>query len=247
MSQSIQRAIEILEYVSVQPRTPSEVGAHFDIHRSTALRTLQTLTESGLTRRREDGRYGVGYRLAGLANLALDQFDLANIAHPYLQELGRRCGHTVHLAAVQGRSIVYADKIEQPGMVRLYSQIGHPVTIHTSGVVKAILAYQAPEFVEHVLSSVDFSRYTATTITSREQFLEQLAQVVERGYAVDDGEYEDFLHCVAMPLRDATGQVTGAVSITALKARATMDDLVDLLPALRTTTTTISKELGWRP
>jgi DNA-binding IclR family transcriptional regulator len=189
----------------------------------------------------------VGYRLAGLANLALDQFDLANIAHPYLQELGRRCGHTVHLAAVQGRSIVYADKIEQPGMVRLYSQIGHPVTIHTSGVGKAILAHQAPEFVEHVLSSVDFSRYTATTITSREQFLEQLAQVVERGYAVDDGEYEDFLHCVAMPLRDATGQVTGAVSITALKARATMDDLVDLLPALRTTTTTISKELGWRP
>ena len=247
MSQSIQRAIEILEYVSVQPRTPSEVGAHFDIHRSTALRTLQTLTESGLTRRREDGRYGVGYRLAGLANLALDQFDLANIAHPYLQELGRRCGHTVHLAAVQGRSIVYADKIEQPGMVRLYSQIGHPVTIHTSGVGKAILAHQTPEFVEHVLSSVDFSRYTATTITSREQFLEQLAQVVERGYAVDDGEYEDFLHCVAMPLRDSTGQVTGAVSITALKARATMDDLVDLLPALRTTTTTISKELGWRP
>lgn len=247
MSQSIQRAIEILEYVSAQPRTPSEVGAHFEIHRSTALRTLQTLTESGLTRRREDGRYGVGYRLAGLANLALEQFDLANLAHPYLQELGRRCGHTVHLAAVQGRSIVYADKIEQPGMVRLYSQIGHPVTIHTSGVGKAILAYQRPEFVARMLDGAEFTGYTSTTITTREQFLEQLAQVVEQGYAVDDGEYEDFVHCVAMPLRDATGEVIGAVSITALKARATMDDLVQLLPALRTTTTMISKELGWRP
>lgn len=247
MSQSIQRAIETLEFVSARPSTPSEVAAHFDIHRSTALRTLQTLTESGLTRRREDGRYGVGYRLAGLANLALDQFDLANIAHPHLKELGRRCGHTVHLAAVQGRTIVYADKIEQPGMVRLYSQIGHPVTIHTSGVGKAILAHQSPEFVEHMLSGTDFAPYTSTTITSREQFLEQLTHVVEQGYAVDDGEYEDFINCVAMPLRDATGRVTGAVSITALKARATMDDLAQLLPALKTTTTTISEELGWRP
>jgi DNA-binding IclR family transcriptional regulator len=247
MSQSIQRAIEILEYVSVQPRTPSEVAAHFEIHRSTALRTLQTLTDSGLTRRREDGRYGVGYRLAGLANLALEQFDLANIAHPHLQALGSRCGHTVHLAAVQGRTIVYADKIEQPGMVRLYSQIGHPVTIHTSGVGKAILAYREPGFVEHVLDSTDFAPYTSTTITSREEFLQQLAEIREQGFAVDDGEYEDFVNCVAMPLRDATGQVTGAVSITALKARATMHDLAQLLPALRTTTTTISEELGWRP
>jgi DNA-binding IclR family transcriptional regulator len=247
MSQSIQRAIEILEYVSVQPRTQSEVAAHFGIHRSTALRTLQTLTESGLTRRREDGRYGVGYRLAGLADLALEQFDLANIAHPHLADLGRRCGHTVHLAAVQGRSIVYADKIEQPGMVRLYSQIGHPVTVHTSGVSKAILAYREPEFVDHVLESTDFARYTPTTITTREEFLDQLAHVPERGYAVDDGEYEDFVNCVAMPLRDATGRVTGAVSITALKARASLHDLTRLLPALEATTTTISEELGWRP
>lgn len=246
MSQSIQRAIEILEYVSVQPRTPSDVGAHFAIHRSTALRTLQTLTESGLTRRREDGRYGVGYRLAGLANVALEQFDLANIAHPHLQALGASCGHTVHLAAVEGQSIVYADKIEQAGMVRLYSQIGHPVTIHTSGVGKAILAYREPAFVEHLLNSTDFATYTSTTISSREEFLKQLAEVRKQGYAVDDGEYEDFVNCVAMPLRDATGQVTGAVSITALKARATMPDLVQLLPALEATTTTISEELGWR-
>lgn len=247
MSQSLQRATEILEYVCAQPRTQSEVAAHFDIHRSTALRTLQTLTESGLTRRREDGRYGVGYRLAGLAHLALEQFDLANIAHPYLQELGRRCGHTIHLAALQGHSIVYADKIEQPGMVRLYSQIGNPVTIHTSGVSKAILAYRDPDFVQEVLQQSDFARYTPTSITSREDFLDHLAQVPVRGYAVDDGEYEDFINCVAMPLRDGTGEVTGAVSITALKARATLPDLMALLPALETTTTTISEELGWRP
>lgn len=247
MSQSIQRAIEILEYVSVRPRTQSDVAAHFNVHRSTALRTLQTLTESGLTRRREDGRYCVGYRLAGLANLALEQFDLANIAHPHLQDLGRRCGHTVHLAVVQGQSIVYADKIEQPGMVRLYSQIGHPVTVHTSGVSKAILAYSNPRMVANALETADFVRYTPTTITSREAFLRELSLIPEQGYAVDDGEYEEFINCVAMPLRGATDEVVGAVSITALKARATLPDLVQLLPALTATTTTISKELGWRP
>lgn len=247
MSQSIQRAADILEFVSVRPRTPSEVAAHLNVHRSTALRMLQTLADTGLARRRNDGLYGAGYRLAGLANLAHAQFDLAGVAKPRLSELGQACSHTIHLAELQGRSIVYIDKIEQPGMVSLYSQIGQPVVLHTSGVSKAILAYQPADVVDALLESCPFTRYTGATITSAGQFRAELADVRQQGWAADAGEYEDYVNCVAMPLHDAAGSVVASVSITALKARADMAELKHLLPELKQATTSISKEIGWRP
>lgn len=246
-SNGIQRAFEMLEFVCVQPRSQSEVAAHFDIYRSTAMRTLDSLVETGLARRHADGRYGAGYRLAGLAQLALEQFDLSQIARPFLEELAGECQHTIHLAALDGRSIVYADKIDQPGMVRLYSQIGQAVTLHTAGVSKAILAYQNADVVAEVLASADFVPKTQNTITSLEAFQAELQTVLRQGYAVDDAEFEDFINCVAMPIRDSTNQVVAAVSITALKARADLHQLRLLLPRLTEITTLISKELGWHP
>lgn len=247
MSQSIQRAADILEFISIHPRTPSEVAEHLNVHRSTASRMLQTLAESGLARRRQEGLYGVGYRLTGLANLAREQFDLASLARTELAALGQRCSHTIHLAELQSRSIVYVDKFEQPGMVRLYSQIGQPVLLHTAGVSKAILAHQSPAVVEGMLEFCDFARYTDATITSPEAFRAELDITRERGWAADAGEYEDYVNCVAMPLRDANGAVVASVSVTALKARADLHELQKLLPELEEVTTSISKEMGWRP
>lgn len=247
MSQSIERAVEALEFVAIRPRTQSEVAEHLNVHRSTALRVLQTLTEYGLTRRQPDGKYGVGYRLAGLAATAREQFDLANVARPYLVALGEMCMHTIHLAALEGGRIIYLDKVEQPGMVKLYSQIGAPVCLHTAGVSKAILAFQPADVVAGIMAAATFERHTDTTITSRDQFDAVLEVVAERGWSTDDAEYEDYVNCVAMPIRDMSSRVVAAVSITALKARADLDALKTLLPELRTVTENISKELGWRP
>ncbi|WP_028923284.1 IclR family transcriptional regulator [Pseudonocardia acaciae] len=247
MSQTVARAIEILEYVCIEPRTQSDVAQMLGVHRSTALRLLETLAERGLVRRRGDGRYGVGYRLAGMAQQALDQFDLAQVARPCLTELCRATTHTVHLAVLERDQIVYADKLEPPRSVRLYSQIGLPVSLHTAGVSKAILALLPADRVEAMLAHCTFERHTDTTITDRAAFLAELDAVRERGWSVDDGEFEDYVNCIAMPVRDATGEVMAAVSVTSLKARADLTALEPLLPQLRAVTSTISHELGWRP
>lgn len=248
MSQTVRRAIDILEFIARRPRTQTEVGEHLGVHRSTALRILESLTEGGLARRLPDGRYAVGHRLAGLAHLALEQFGLKDVAGEHLRLLGERCGHTVHLAALEGERIVYVDKVDPVDGVRLYSQIGRPVTLHTAGVAKAILAYVPRERAEGLLAECDFARHTTTTITDPDAYRAALAETRARGWAVDDGEYEDFVNCVAVPVRDSSGEVVAAVSVTALKAKADLGALEsDVLPDLMTTADTISKELGWRP
>ncbi|MBP1326273.1 DNA-binding IclR family transcriptional regulator [Leucobacter exalbidus] len=247
MSQSIQRAAEILELIAVRPRTQSEIAIALGVHRSTALRTMQTLTDSGLSRRRADGSYGLGYRLAGLATVAAEQFDMRNVAHHSLDELGRECTFTIHLAALEGDTIVYADKIEQPGMIKLYSQVGQPVLLHTAGVSKAILAFQDEATIDRVLRGHQFTKFTENTITSEAEFHAALVTTRASGWAADDAEYEDYVNCVAMPIRDASGRVIAAVSITALKAKADLETLTGWLPRLTETTEAISRDLGWRP
>lgn len=248
MSQTVRRAVEVLEYISGAPRSQMDVGEHLGVHRSTALRLLEPLVEGGLARRLPDGRYAVGYRMAGLAQLAKEQFGLREVAGPHLRALGAGCGHTVHLAVLEGDTIVYADKVEPPGTVRLYSQIGRPVTLHTAGVAKAILSHLDGDRARAMLANCDFARHTAHTLTSPDSYEQALETTRERGWAVDDGEFEDYVNCIAVPVRDAVGEVVAAVSVTALKARADLAALKsEVLDDVTATAETISKELGWRP
>jgi DNA-binding IclR family transcriptional regulator len=246
MSQTVQRAIAILELVAERPRTVAEIGERLVVHRTTALRLLQTLQDGGLVRRQPSGHYGVGFRLTGLAHLALEQFDLASVARPHLVALNASCSHTIHLAALEATKIVYVDKIEPSNKVRMHSQVGHPVCLHTAGVSKAILAHLAPERLHALLDGYQFTKYTDTTIDSLEGFEASLEQVRRQGWATDNAELESYVNCIAAPIRDGAGQVIAAVSVTALRAIADLGALQALLPQLLETTTGISKELGWK-
>ncbi|MET7287078.1 IclR family transcriptional regulator [Streptomyces sp. NPDC005573] len=247
MSQTVGRAIDVLEFCSRRPRELREIAALWGVHRTTALRIVQTLIAGGLIRRDERGRYGVGFRLAALASAALDQFDLRTVVHPHIVELSERVGETVQFAVPQGSRIVYVDKIEPPDSIRLNTRIGGYVTLHTAGVSKALLAHLPPEEREKFLAEAAFERFTDTTLTSRTAFEERLAEVRAQGWAYDDGEYDAISNCVAAPVWDHSGTAAGGISITAIKSRSGLSDLRAHLPALLETTTAISRELGWRP
>jgi DNA-binding IclR family transcriptional regulator len=246
MSQTVERAIGILELLSTGPKRPADVAAELGVHRTTALRLMQDLVNGGLARRTEDGAFVVGYRLVGLAHAVSEQFDLRDITHPRIQELAAALKVTVHIGVIDGDRIVYADKAESFGAVRLYSEIGRSVRLHASGVGKALLAWAADEDRERLLATCAFERFTPATVVGAAAFAEHLREIRERGFATDDGEYEGFVNCVAVPIRNAAGGVTSALSVTAVKEQFGLDVLTEQLPLIRETTAAISQDLGWR-
>ena len=247
MTQTVSRAIEILEFCSIRPRALREIAAELDVHRTTATRLVQTLTAAGFVRRDERGRYGVGFRLAGLAKRALDQFDLRTIAHPHIAELSEELGHTIQFAVPQGDRIIYVDKIEPPQAMSLNTRIGGFAVIHTAGVSKVILAYLDAKQRDAIVSRAVFEKFTATTITSEKALFACLDVVRKQGWSTDDGEYETISNCIAAPVLDHANKVAGGISVTAFRDKADLSRLRELLPQLLMTTTAISKELGWRP
>ncbi len=245
MSQSVDRAAVILDACARGPRRLSDLAHELDVHRSTALRLLQTMERHRLVRRLDDLTWAIGFGLIGMALECLDRMDLRTAARPRLERLAREAGHTIHLAELAGTDIVYVDKVEGHGAVRMASRIGAPVPVHTAGVAKAILAGLAPERRDAILATTTFEKFTASTITGPGDFAAELARVRKQGYAVDDGEYESFLACIAVPVRDHAGAVHAGVSITALCAIEPLERLRRHLPLLWELASEISQNLGW--
>jgi DNA-binding IclR family transcriptional regulator len=245
MSQTVRRAMSIIEFCAERPRSLGELADHVQVHKSTVLRLAQTLEAAGFARQLPDGRYAVGFRLVAIAQQSLDDMDLRTIAHPHLERLGDQYGHTIHFASLVDDEIIYVDKVEGRGALKMQSRVGRPAELHTAGVAKAVLAYLEEPLVTRLLSRATYQRYTPNTLTSPADLRAELAVTRERGWAEDDGEFEDFVACVAAPVRDARGNVRAAVSITALQALAPLDRLREHVPVLIDTCAAISRDLGY--
>ncbi|MBF9130335.1 IclR family transcriptional regulator [Plantactinospora sp. S1510] len=249
MAQSIQRAIDLIRRSAEHPLTLTEASEVLGVHKSTALRILQTLETARFVRKTGTGTYVFGSGLIELSELALDSMDLRQFGTAHLRQLQRHTGHTVHLAQLTGNEIIYVDKVDSPAFdsVQLPSRVGRAVSIYASAVGKVILAYLPRAERDRLLSHVVFEQYTGTTLADRDRLEAELANVVERGWAADNGEHDAYVMCVAAPIRDSRGQVIAALSITAIEVIATLEQLKDNLPILLETATLISKELGYTP
>ncbi len=243
MSQSVRRAADILDSLASEPKTVAVLAEEFGLHRSTMFRELQTLEGIGFARRRRDGSYAPGFRLAVLGAAALDSLDLRDAAHSAVRRLHRAIGDTVHVAALVDDEIVYVDKVEDPGRVRLYSRVGSPVRPQCSALGKAILSALPAARRDAVLAGIRWERYTPRTITTRARLDAELEDVARRGWASDDGEFEEVVNCVAVPVMTSAG-VVGALSVTALRVVHDLRELESRLPALQQTAQQISRELG---
>lgn len=246
MSQTVSRAIEILRLIGGRPRTLTEVTDHLAVHKSTALRLLQTLVEEGFARQEASGRYRVGFGLISLAGASLDDLELRTVAHPHLQALVDQYGFTVHLAQLDGDEIRYIDKLEGGGPVSMGSRVGLAVDLHTAGVAKAILANVDAAARHRLEKKITFTRFTPTTIVTPARLTGELELTRARGWAEDDGEKEDYINCLALPIFDSRGKVCGGMSVTALKAVAPLPELRRNLTAFKEVAAAISRDLGWR-
>jgi DNA-binding IclR family transcriptional regulator len=245
MVQTVTNAISILNFISDQPRSLGEIAEHLDVHKSTALRMLQTLEEGRFVRRPSERTFGIGFGLVAIGQKALEQIEVRSVAHPLLQRLRDRCGHTIHLAQLVDTSIIYVDKVDGQGPAAFGSRIGSSVLLHTAAVAKIILAYQSNQDAARLIGNATFEQFTPTTLATPAALKAQLDVARKRGWAEDQGEHEDYLNCVGLPVRDATGAVNYGMSITAFKSLTNLETLREQIPIFRETADELSRALGW--
>jgi len=244
---AVERALEILEHVDGSARGTgiTELSRRLGMGKSTVHRLCATLEHRGyLTRDPETGRYRLSLRLFQIASTALSHLDLPARALPALEALGAAVGETVHLAVLDGDEVVFIGKVESPRPLRLHSQVGRRAPAHCTALGKVLLAHAAPDRLARILTG-PIARYTPETITAPDMLERVLEEVRRRGYAVDDQEFEEGIRCVAAPVRDYTGGVVSALSVSAPAVRLPRSRVGTVAAAVIAAAQRISRDLGY--
>lgn len=168
-------------------------------------------------------RYTVGPAALALAERLRTADDLPNRAQPFLCRLVQLTGESANLAALDGTQAVYLAHVAPSRTVRMFTAVGNRAPLYATGTGKVLLANLDAARLDALLDHLDLRAYTATTITDRERLLEELRTIRAQGFAHDDGELEDGVRCIAVPVRDRTQQVVAALSISGPNGRLTRE------------------------
>lgn len=247
MSQSLQRGLTLLNTLAEGPRNLDQLAEAAGVHKSTAMRLLRSLESAGFVNRPDAHSYRLGSALFELADRALDGIDVRAAAAGKLRELGERTGHAVHLAVREGDSAVYVDKVDGSSSVRMCSRVGARAPLHCTAVGKVLLSGMPEQDRRDLVARLGCPALTERTITGAESLLAEVDRVSLEGCAVDRGEHEEFVHCIAAGVRDPRGAVVAAVSVSVPRVLLGFDELLGWSGELKEACASISAELGWQP
>jgi DNA-binding IclR family transcriptional regulator len=224
-SQAIDRAARILVRLvaSEEPVTLAGVVEDTQLPKSTAARLLRALERNGLAQRRLGGGFRPGPVLVEYARRDASVGDLATLAWPFLQELGRASGETTNIAIPTPGGVARPAQVDGTHPLGAGNWVGSRIPTHASSMGKVFMAFGAaqPPFGR-------LAKLGPNTITSVPGLLAEIERVRRAGYATTWEELEAGLCSTAAPVRGVRGTVIAAISVSAPTVRTSRERLAEL-------------------
>jgi DNA-binding IclR family transcriptional regulator len=245
---AIHRTLDIIEaLISVRRMTVSEVNQQFKIPKSSAYAILQTLKARGYVHKDEQDRYSLTLQLFSLGNELIAGIDLRRSTYSLLKELADKAQITAHIGVLEGTHAVYVEKIEVMASVRLRTEVGRTLHLHSTGIGKALLAFRPEEEIDRILETLPLPALTPKTITDPTVLKKELAKVRAQGYAVGSQENEIDTRAVGAPIFGPDGRVMAAVNLGATTLQMKPKDVPRLGTLVKEYGMMMSERLGYHP
>ncbi|MFF8289590.1 IclR family transcriptional regulator [Streptomyces sp. NPDC016309] len=247
---AVTRALDILELFLQGDGTLSapEVTRRLRLPRTTVHELLTTLAARSylVPVPEQPGRYRLGVRTYQLGSRYAEQLDLAAEGRQVAQEVAETCDETVHLAILEDTDVIYIAKVDSTHAVRMVSATGRRLPAHCTSVGKMLLASLPHAELEARLDGRDLVAMTPASVTDPDALRAELAAVRERGMATEHRESNPDVSCVAAPVRDGSGRVVAALSISVPVIRWTEQREAELAALAAKGAEDLSLRLGHR-
>ena len=245
--QSVDRALTLLEILarSTGGMALSELATAARLNISTCHHLLATLVKWGYVAKAPGRRYALGARGLHLGQAFLKQVDLPRRAQPLVERISADTGETVHLAVLQGDSIITLLRREGRHAVRVDTgALGASDAPHATATGKAMLAWLPEHEIRRILAIKLMEAFTPNTITDADRLIEELRLVRRNGHALDQEEFQPGVLCVGAAIRDHLGTVVGAISASTPTLRATDDHVALMRDSVMSAARALSAEFG---
>lgn len=257
LAKAVVKTMKILECLSCESsfritdlvKRISDTNHDLRMNKSTVYRFLSSLKELDFVRQDpETERYSLTLRLFEIGMSVLERTEIWREAQPIIKRVAQQTEETVHLAALENKSLVYLIKMESAKNLRvsMMSRVGQNAPTYCTGLGKILLAYLPPARVKEILKTEKMVRYTDRTITRRADLTRELAAIRERGYAMDNEEHELGVRCLAAPVYDNCDNVCAAISIAMPSVRLTDDEIPRYREIVMAAGAEISRRLGYQ-
>lgn len=246
--QAVDRSLAILEALARHRGAVSltVLSNKLGLNISTVHRLLNTLIVAGFVEQEPNqGRYRLGLKAFEVGNAALYNLDIRSIAKPYLKELVDKCNETANLSILDRGDVVYIDQVESSNIVKMFAKPGTRGPAYCTGSGKVMLAYLTPTELEKTLRELKFFKHTENTITDPSILKKELLKIRQEGYAMDIGELEEGVQCVAAPIRNHESKCIAAMSISGPTSRITGFSPAELIKIITHAANRVSLQLGF--
>ncbi len=222
-SRAALRTVKILEYIAQKKQgvTLSDIGTELDLPITSASDIIKSLLETEMIELMDERSkiYGIGVKAYYIGNAFLSNTNLIDKAKPIIEELGMTLNKTVFMGKEINKEITYIYKFEPRESMVSTCPIGSRTSLHNTSLGKALMAYD--DDLRDYIKNKSLVKKTPYTITDHKVLMEELIEIRERGYAIDDREQNEMLRCIGAPIFDHEGKVIAALSVSGLYSKNT--------------------------
>jgi IclR family transcriptional regulator, KDG regulon repressor len=247
--QAVSHALDLLEQFHGEDDElgVTELSKRLKLHKNNVFRLLATLESRGyVEQNKATENYRLGLKSLELGQTFIKQMGLLRQAQPVLEKMVEECNETSYISIFKDGFIVYLEIEETTMTVRVVPRIGIRLPAYCTAAGKVHLAFLREEELDKLYAKTKLISFTPKTLSSLDALKKELEEIREKGFAIDNEEYDIGVRCVAAPIRDYTRRVVGAVSLSGPSMRFT-DERMDkeLVPIVVREGEDLSTRLGY--
>jgi IclR family KDG regulon transcriptional repressor len=246
---SVRNAARVLKAFTSSHRLfgVSELARCLGLSTSTVHRLLTTLeTEHLIEQDEATGKYRLGLAVYDLTAAVAPGYDLSDGLLPPMTVLRNRTGETVQVAVLDGRQVVYIERLDSPHTLRTFIEVGRRNWAHCTSTGKVLLAHLPGLELDRLLDGWELPAITPRTITDPAKLKKELAEIKDLGYGQNIGESDPGIISIGAPIRDSAARVIAAMSVAGPIARME-PELSTLRFAVMEAAAVASRRLGHQP
>jgi len=210
-----ERVLKILQLLSGTPDglTLTEIASAIEAPKSSIVPVIHSMDQlKFISKKKGSGKYTIGISSFLVGNA----YTATNAALQYIrnemQDIVSKVNEICHLGVLENNEVLYIAKVDSDDPIRVISHIGKRLPVHCTALGKALVSRWTTKRIEKIFAG-SLTPVTSKTIVSLDVLIKEIEKVKERGFATDNEEVTDHLHCMAVPLV-SRGQIIAAISIT---------------------------------
>ena len=242
------KAFRLLAHLaqSGEPVALTDLSRALDLPKATGHRLALMLERIGFVQKDPLSlRYSVGAAFEAVALSGLRNGG-SGTRRFLMDALAGRLGVRTNFVVLKAGKLLFVEWVESTSALRVDLDRDAKVPVHCSASGKLLMAFGPDELRQRFLKSAPYKALTASTITSAKDMERELAAIRQSGWSEDDEQYLPGVCCLAVPIRNALGEVVAGLAVMAPKASFPLAKARRHLPQIRACAERISAELGWR-